>query len=70
MIYLNMDKYYNAGTQFIGEDLMRANLHENNLHGENLVYVNMNNPFPPGKYNSTPHCLIRDDFSDWNKLRG
>ena len=66
--YLNMDKYYDAGNQYIGEDLMRANLHENDLHGENLVYVNMNNPFPPGDYNGTWHSLIRDDIEQWKKL--
>lgn len=63
----NMDKYYNAGAQFIGEDMMQANLHEHNLHGENLVYVNMNNPFPPGPHNGTWHSLIRDDYDKWTK---
>jgi len=66
--FVNGDKYYYAGTQFIGEDLMRANLHEHNLHGENLVYVDMNNPFPPGPHNGTWHSLIRDDVDQWNKL--
>ena len=66
--YENIDKYYDAGNQFIGEDLMRANLHEHNLHGENLVYVNMNNPFPPGAHNGTWHSLIRDDYEKWSKL--
>lgn len=61
----NIEKYYNAGNQFIGEDMMRANLHEHNLHGENLVYVNMNNPFPPGPHNGTWHSLIRDDYEQW-----
>jgi len=65
--YINIDKYYDVGNQFIGEDLMRANLHEHNLHGENLVYVNMNNPFPPGNYNGTWHSLIRDDIEQWKK---
>jgi hypothetical protein len=46
---------------------MRANLHEHNLHGENLVYVNMNNPFPPGEHNGTWHSLIRDDYAQWVK---
>lgn len=63
--YLNIEKYYNAGNQFIGEDLMRANLHDHGLHGENLVYVNMNNPFPPGAHNGTWHSLIRDDYDKW-----
>jgi hypothetical protein len=63
----NIDKYYDAGAQFIGEDLMQANLHEYDLHGENLVYVNMNNPFPPGLHNGTWHSLIRDDYDKWTK---
>lgn len=62
--YVNLDKYYNAGNQFIGEDLMRANLHEHNLL---VTYVNMNNPFPPGNYNGSWHSLIRDDIEQWKK---
>jgi len=65
--YANIDKYYEAGNQFIGEDMMRANLHEHNLHGENLVYCNMNNPFPPGPHNGSWHSLIRDDIDQWTK---
>ena len=65
--FQNMDKYYEAGAQYIGENIMQANLHEHNLHGENLVYVNMNNPFPPGAHNGTWHSLIRDDYDNWTK---
>ena len=65
--YINIDKYYDTGNQFIGEDMMRANLHEHNLHGENLVYCNMNNPFPPGPHNGSWHSLIRDDIDQWTK---
>lgn len=65
--FKNLDKYYNEGSQFIGENLMRANLHEHKLHGENLVYVNMHNPFPPGEYNGTWHSLIRDDMKQWKQ---
>ena len=61
----NMDNYYNSGAQYIGEDLMRCNLHQHNLIGEKLVYVNMNNPFPPGKYNGGTHSLIREDIEQW-----
>lgn len=61
----NLDEYYKQGVQMIGEDMMRANLHKHNLFGENLIYVNMNNPFPPGPYNGTPHSLIRDDMDEW-----
>ena len=63
--YLNMDHYYRMGTAMIGEDMMKANLHKYGLIGERLVYVDMNNPFPPGKYNGTPHSLIRDDMELW-----
>jgi len=66
-IYLNMNHYYDQGVSMIGEDMMRAQLRENNLVGQNLVYVNMNNPFPPGQYNGTWHSLIRDDCSEWKK---
>jgi len=59
--------YYDAGSSYIGEDLMSANLKKHNLIGENLVYVNMNNPFPPGKHNGTWHSLIRDDYEVFNK---
>jgi hypothetical protein len=62
--YENINNYYAAGNQFIGEDLMRANLHEYNLR---LTYVDMNNPFPPGNYNGSWHSLIRDDIELWKK---
>lgn len=63
--YLYMNQYYEAGCAMIGEDMMSANLHRHGLIGENLVYVDMKNPFPPGKYNGTPHSLIRDDMELW-----
>lgn len=65
--FINIDKYYDKGTEFVGEELMKANLHEHGLIGEKLVYVNMNNPFPPGPYNGTWHSLIRDDMEQWTK---
>jgi len=65
--FQNLDKYYEAGNQFIGEDMMRANLHEHGLIGEKLVYCNMNNPFPPGPHNGSWHSLIRDDYDQWTK---
>jgi hypothetical protein len=65
--YLNIDKYYDAGAIFVGEELMKANLHEHGLIGEKLVYVDMNNPFPPGRYNGTWHSLIRNDMEKWIK---
>ena len=66
-IYLNMNHFYDQGVQMIGEDMMRSQLHEHNLHGDNLVYVNMNNPFPPGEYNGTWHSLLRNDTAEWKK---
>lgn len=65
--YLYMNQYYEAGCAMIGEDMMSANLHRHGLIGENLVYVDMKNPFPPGPYNGTPHSLIRDDMELWKK---
>lgn len=65
--FTNIDKYYKNGAVYIGENLMQANLHEHNLFGENLVYVDMNNPFPPGTHNGTWHSLIRDDYETWTK---
>lgn len=65
--YKYIDEYYDAGTVYIGENMVQANLRKHGLCGENLVYVNMNNPFPPGKYNGTWHSLIRDDMSQWVK---
>lgn len=61
----SMDEYYNSGAQYIGEDMMKCNLQKHNLVGENLVYVNMNNPFFPGKYNGSMHSLIREDIEKW-----
>lgn len=45
-----------------GEDMLSANLQFHNLIGDKMVYIDMNYPFPPGKYNSTPHSLLRDDL--------
>lgn len=66
-IYLNMNHFYEQNVQMIGEDMMKAQLHETGLHGDKLVYVNMNNPFPPGEYNGTWHSLIRNDTAAWKK---
>lgn len=63
--YLHMDQYYNNGEPMIGENMMSANLKRAGLVGQKLVYVNMNNQFLPGKYNATPHSLIRDDLELW-----
>lgn len=66
-IYTNMNHYYDQGVAMIGEDMMQAHLREYGLIGDNLVYVNMNNPFPPGEFNGTWHSLIRDDCAEWKK---
>ena len=72
----NMDKYADTfnrinefyderGTQMMCEDMMSENWKANGLVGENLVYCNVNHPFPPGQYNGTWHSLIREDFEQW-----
>tara|TARA_B100001094_G_scaffold28053_1_gene23484 strand:+ start:10199 stop:10915 length:717 start_codon:yes stop_codon:yes gene_type:complete len=66
-IYSNMNHHYDQGVPMIGEDMMKAQLHQYGLHGEFLEYVNMNNPFSPGEFNGTWHSLIRDDCGEWKK---
>lgn len=66
--YLHMEKFYNQGVTMIGEDMLWANCKMHGLIGDNLMYVNMNNPFPPGPYNGTPHSLVRDDMDLWKGL--
>lgn len=65
--FLFLDDYYAQGYQMIGEEMMKANLHNHGLIGDKLMYVDVNHPFPPGKYNGTPHSLIRDDMDKWLK---
>jgi hypothetical protein len=61
----SIDEYYDNGAIFNGEDLMQANIIKQKLSGDTLVYVPMNNPFPPGPWNGTWHSLIRDDITQW-----
>lgn len=68
-VFEGLDEYYNAGYDFIGEQLMRANLHKYNLVGDNLVYYDVYHPFGPGFRNGTPHSLIRDDFLQWSHYK-
>jgi len=68
--YNNIDFLHRNGCPYNGEELMCANLHMYGLTGNNLVYVDVNHPFMPDRYGSMRHSLIRDDFSEWNKLRG
>ena len=63
--YLNLDDYYNQGLVMIGEEMLKANLLKHSLVGDKLVYVDMNNPFPPGPHNGTWHSLIREDYENW-----
>jgi hypothetical protein len=58
--YLLMDHFYDQGAIMNAEDMLSVNLKYHGLIGEKLVYVNMNNPFPPGPKNATPHSLIRE----------
>jgi len=68
--FKNMPRFYEYGVKYIGEDMLAAQLRRHGLTGKQLAYVNMNNPFPPGPYNGNWHSMIRDDFRDWNTLRG
>lgn len=70
LMFWNMNRAYGYGASMNGEDMLSFNIQVNGLAKENLVYIDMKNPFGPGKYNSSPHSLIRDDFSEWNKVRG
>jgi len=63
--YNHLDRFYDSGIQMMCEDMMSANWKQHNLVGENLVYCNINHPFPPGAYNGTWHSLIREDFEQW-----
>lgn len=60
-----IDEFYDSGIQMMCEDMMSANWKHKNLVGENLVYCNVDHPFPPGPYNGTWHSLIREDFEKW-----
>ena len=67
--WLNIPRLYDSGFPINGEELLSGNLQINGLTGDNMVYVDMNNPFPPGPYNGNWHSFLRDDFKEWNKLR-
>jgi hypothetical protein len=60
--FWNIDRAASLGAPIIGEDLLSVNLQIAGLTGEKMVYIDMNHPFPPGKYNNTPHSLLRDDL--------
>lgn len=63
--YYYLDYFYKLGYEMNGEIMLQATLHQNGFVGNKLEYVDMNNPFPPGRYNGTTHSLIRDDMSLW-----
>lgn len=63
--YNGIDQFYNAGASMIGESMLQANLKKNGLVGNNMIYVDMKNPFSPGPFNGTRHSLIRDDIAQW-----
>ncbi len=63
--FYHINDFYNDGVQYMCEDFMSANWKLYNLVGENLVYCDINHPFPPGPYNGTWHSLIREDFEEW-----
>ena len=61
-----IDEFYDEdGVQMMCEDMMSKNWKANGLVGENLVYCNLDHPFPPGPYNGTWHSLLREDFEQW-----
>ena len=57
--------YDEDGIQMMCEDMMSENWKQKGLVGKNLVYCNVNHPFPPGQYNGTWHSLVREDFEQW-----
>lgn len=65
----NIDHFYRLGAVMNGEHMLAANLRAYGLVGPNMEYVDMNNPFPPGKYNGNWHSIIRDDFEKY-KVEG
>ena len=65
--YNHIDTFYGSGVQYMMEDFMSANWKRNGLVGNNLVYCDVNHPFPPGTYNGTWHSLLREDMEEWLK---
>jgi hypothetical protein len=63
----HIDEFYDNGTTMICEDMMSENWKLHNLVGDNLVYVDVKHPFPPGAHNGTPHSLVREDFDKWQR---
>ena len=62
--YMFLMNFYKQGVQFIGEDLLSANLKR--IRGNHrIALMDMNHPFPPGPYNGSNHSLVRDDMELW-----
>ena len=58
-------EFYAAGVPMNGELMMQATIRKFGLVGDRLVYMDMRNQFPPGKYNGSWHNLLRDDREQW-----
>lgn len=68
--FQNADFLYRSGFIYNGEDILSGNLQMYGLTVGNLVYTDVNHPFPSGKYDGLPNSLLREDFTTWNQLRG
>lgn len=60
--FWNIDRAATLGAPIIGEDLLSVNLQIAGVIRERMVYIDMNHPFPPGRFNNTPHSLLRDEL--------
>jgi hypothetical protein len=60
--FWQIDRAAGFGSPMGAEELLSVNLQINGLVKHNLIYIDVNHPFPPGKYNNTPHSLLREDL--------
>lgn len=66
MTYMYLNYLYDScNVPMNAEEMLAGNLAIQGLNGDNLVYVDMNNPFPPDRYGSMQHSFIRDDYEKW-----
>ena len=64
--YLYMNDFYDRmNATMIGEDMLSCNLSKQCLTGDKLIYMNMNNPFPPNGYDSMWNSYLREDLHEW-----
>ncbi len=69
MTYMYLDYFYDKlGCPMNAEEMLAMNLSFQELNGDNLVYVDMNNPFLPDQFGSMPHSFIREDYTKWKKI--